>query len=559
MERATGLPARRGRQLWGFFTKGGYDVVQLEVRVPALETHAFGVGVDRLSGSVRGRAVKPNPEKAPTHGGDLYFDVSRVSSMSDLQTALGISIGASYGAFGAGISGRFSFMETSQVHTSALFITVLATMTQAYDTIADCELTDGAAKQVDNPSVFAARYGDMFCRAVKKGGIFLGLLQVNTVDSKQARDIEAELKGSYGFFSANAEAKFSDVLKTQEVQSYFRIYQEGGPAPKIQDPTDPIELLRNANAWLQAMGSPDSNWGRAYEWTLAPLEIAEGPLPPNAAEIENAQDVLLYCAGERLSLLEDLNGLRWHLDNPDIFDWSKSAVTPKDIADAAVRVQLDLGTVKRAASNAINHPGDAVFPAEWASRQDPPESYRSQPLPSPMPPIIKKPSSGPVFDLAGVWIESVSGRPGPVITLDGAALTIDMSTLGRPTAHGTVVDANHITAKFPDGDRSYVGTLRGSGVIFWNNDTAWIKVGASIETVLDLNGTWGGGSRIQVKDCVVTVDMSIADRPSGHGAVIAPDTILVYFPDASESFIGKLVPPGTIEWSNHTGWAKTGS
>ena len=296
-------------------------MVQLEMRVPALETHNFGVGVQRLSGSVRGLAVKPEDKAGPAQGGDLYFEVSRVSTMRDLQTALGISVEASYGAFGAGISGRFSFMETSKLHQSSLFMSVVATVTHASRSITDCELTDDASRQVDNPEIFATRYGDMFCRAVRTGGIFLGLLQVETVDSSQAREIEAKLKGSYGFFSAAAEAKFSEVLSNEDLRSYFRIYQEGGPAPVIRDPNNPLELLGHASAWLQALGSQTSTWGKAYEWTLAPMEIAEGPLPPNGADLQHAQDVLLFCASERLDLLEDLHDLQWHLDRQEIFDW----------------------------------------------------------------------------------------------------------------------------------------------------------------------------------------------------------------------------------------------
>ena len=150
----------------------------------------------------------------------------------------------------------------------------------------------------------------------------------------------------------------------------------------------------------------------------------------------------------------------------------------------------------------------------------------------------------------------MTGRPGPIITLNGGAITFDTTAVGRPNAHGTVIDSSHVSMNHPDG-ASFLGTLLLPGIILWSNDTAWTKVGISLDTVLDLNGHWAGGSSlIQTIGCIVTIDRTSAGLQPARGAIIAPDTITVYFPDGAQSFLGQLNPPDLIAWSNNTAWKK---
>jgi fibronectin-binding autotransporter adhesin len=77
-----------------------------------------------------------------------------------------------------------------------------------------------------------------------------------------------------------------------------------------------------------------------------------------------------------------------------------------------------------------------------------------------------------VFDLAGRYLPT----PSPVISVNGTAITVDMSALGRPTATGTVLDASTIRVTFPD-----TGTLTGQLLpdpdrIMWSNNSVWTKV-----------------------------------------------------------------------------------
>jgi hypothetical protein len=145
------------------------------------------------------------------------------------------------------------------------------------------------------------------------------------------------------------------------------MYHEGGPVGlKINDPTDPMELLRNANLFLESFQNTPDQVATPYEATLAPVTIARGPLPLNDADIAHAQDVLVFCAKRRSALLDQLNLLQFILDHPAKFDFSNGA-SAANIQQAAVDTQVDLDLIASCASAAINRPAQALFPADFAA------------------------------------------------------------------------------------------------------------------------------------------------------------------------------------------------
>lgn len=92
-----------------------------------------------------------------------------------------------------------------------------------------------------------------------------------------------------------------------------------------------------------------------------------------------------------------------------------------------------------------------------------------------------------------------------------------------------------------------------------NYDVNWSILEGDIATVFDLAGSWAAGGKpgpkISRSGNALTVDMSAYARPLGHGSVVDAGDITVTFSDDA-TFTGRLVPPGTIAWSNQTSWTK---
>lgn len=89
----------------------------------------------------------------------------------------------------------------------------------------------------------------------------------------------------------------------------------------------------------------------------------------------------------------------------------------------------------------------------------------------------KVPPIQTVIDLNGGWMSG--GVLGPIITMHGNSISVDMSALKRPTAAGTVIDGSNISVTFPD-DRTYSGVLQPPGTIRWSNNSTWTKFDKSV-------------------------------------------------------------------------------
>lgn len=538
------------------------------IQLPHVAGFDFGVGVERLTGSPMNQVVEPTPSPPlMAGGGEQSFDVTRIVSTRDLQESLGLSIEASYGCatFGAGASARFGFEQKSQVHESALFMCVTATVHHA-DLSIDTAVLTRAARDVADSGVFATRYGDMFCRAQKRGGLFVGLIRVETRSSSDASAIEGELKGSYGLFSAEAKINVRRALEEYHASAYCSIYAEGGPNLRIDDPTDPAALLDQANIWKEAMYADPERYSRPYLWILSANTIAEGPLPPNAADIEHCQDVLQFCARERIVLLDQLNELTWTYQNRDRFDWT-GAAPQEDFREAARLTQADLETVASCASSALNSPTDAEYPAPFATARGAayPSGHRPEPYPTERP-GQERPRPTHRWELSDL------GAPGTAAVESGvavnrrsaSALDVWWTAADSSGLHGMRGQDGHPWAPFElegvyevEHAASRVAPITG-GSGFGQSNVAHVTAGQILQVSWwreDSPDTWYQGLHIMDagQRCALTARLACAGNPDNYvflwvtpDGSIARNDPLMYHPDPGPW------PPNVTLWEPGT-------
>ncbi|MEW9516107.1 hypothetical protein [Streptomyces tubercidicus] len=343
-----------------------------QISVPMVKGYDFGVGADLSSGSPMARAIDGERSGVEgAHGTTVSFELRRTQTTAELEETLGINVEASLGcaAFGSGMSARFSFAKSSKIQSSSLFMALVARVGLEFLSIDEPTLTPDAEKLVDNQPQFAQRFGNMFVRGVTRGGLFLGVLRIETSGSDEAQDISAALQGTYGLFSAEAEANMSKVQRDHQSEISYLMYHEGGPTDlQVGDPNDPLQLLRNANLFLDSFQSRPEEVSVAYDATLAPITIARGPLPPNAADIEHAQDVIQFCARRRSALLDQLNLLQHITDQPSRYVFSDEGQNAAIIA-AASATASDLDLIAACASRAMGNPSKAKMPVDFAAEQ----------------------------------------------------------------------------------------------------------------------------------------------------------------------------------------------
>jgi hypothetical protein len=393
-----------------------------QIKVPYREGYDFGMGADLLSGGPLAKAAEGTPVGVGQAGGSkVQFTVARVHTTSDLEQALGLHVDASYGcaAFGAGVSARFDFAESASVHTSSLFMTVAVTVSLEFLQLATPALTADAASLVDRPDLFAGRYGNVFVRGVARGGVFVGVLRVDTRSSSDAESISSDLHGSYGLFSGDAATKFQKALQQYSSEVYVQMYHEGGPVDLvITNPEDPLELLRNADRFLASFQSDPGAVAVPYEVTLAPMSIALGPPPLNYADIQHAQDVLVFCAHRRSALLDELNLMQFIADNASRYDFP-AGVSPGQIQAVVAGFQSDLDVIAQCASSAINSPATAAMPAAFAAAQG--TSFPQGMMPAVMP-VPKADRPPPTAVVIPNWDSERAVLEGGVVPATGVVI-----------------------------------------------------------------------------------------------------------------------------------------
>ena len=341
----------------------------VQVTVPYQPGYDYGKGADLATGSPMGHVVDGSFSGVDDATGAVStFDIRRIHSTAELEKALSISVEASGGCGCFSASGRFDFAQSSKIQSNSLFLCISARVTLPFHGIDQPKLSPTAAAIMNDPELFASRYGNMFVSGVGRGGMFMSVLQIDTASSEEAQSISMELSGSYGLFSAEAKMKMSSLEKHFHEDIRVTVYHEGGPVNLLMgDFTDPSQMYELLRQWLNAFQNDPSANAVPYFVTLAPITIADGPVPPNAAQIQKTQDVLKLCARERSVCMDQMNLMEYIVQNPGRFAFS-GATTLASVVSAFKGYESDLDVLADAASAAIKDPTQAAFPVEFAAK-----------------------------------------------------------------------------------------------------------------------------------------------------------------------------------------------
>lgn len=92
-----------------------------------------------------------------------------------------------------------------------------------------------------------------------------------------------------------------------------------------------------------------------YTALLLPWAIANGPNPPNAADLEHQNDVLKTCAKLRSQVIDRLNILEYLIDPRHTSEFIMAAGDPARLATLHSAISNDYDIIQSAASYAINN------------------------------------------------------------------------------------------------------------------------------------------------------------------------------------------------------------
>jgi hypothetical protein len=334
------------------------------LNVPYQEGHDFGIGVDSVTGDALQKGIVGEISTVEgASGGSGSFKLIKINNTSDLETHLGISADLSIGVGLFSASARFDYAKDSKVHSESINLLITCTKEFGFRQIDKPTLDAEAAELLANGNVglFVERYGDYFVRGIKSGGQFFGTIRIETSSEKDRKEVEANLSASYGLFaSGNVSTKFSEVLDKTKSQTTVQLYYEGGDVQiKPQTITD---LITASNQWSDSV----ENKQKPYSVQIVPWTIANGPQPPNKADLEHQKDVLLLCAKLRSKCIDKLNVLDYILDIKHQSEYNLPLEKQKELQDSYACCQEEMDIIAKTASYAINHAADAMEPVTYA-------------------------------------------------------------------------------------------------------------------------------------------------------------------------------------------------
>jgi hypothetical protein len=324
----------------------------------------FGVGVDSATGGRRqfGATGAPQKMQAGITGGDGSFSLLKIEDTHDLETHLGISAEASGGVGLFSASARFDFARNTKVQSSSIMLLMTCTKSFGFTQILKPELDVSAGPLVANgqADLFTQRYGDCFVAGVESGGQFFGMIKIDVASETDSTKISAALSGSYGTFSGKVSTDLSEAVKNTHSQVSATLYYQGGNVTTtVRSPDD---LFAAKDEWERSVRDA----AEPYAVLLLPWIIANGPNPPNTADLLKQKDVLIACSRLRSQAMDRLNLLEYMTDPMHMNDFRMQPGDADRLSKLHAGVSLDVDMIQEAASFAINNAKQAVEPETYA-------------------------------------------------------------------------------------------------------------------------------------------------------------------------------------------------
>ncbi|WP_437476292.1 hypothetical protein WME75_26060 [Sorangium sp. So ce1014] len=207
-------------------SSAGAAVAELDYNLAQL-----GKGYDAIQDQVKGECVEyrsADPIEGAT-GQKVIFSLDLVESSKEISRKLGVSAGAS-ARFGLGsVDVKAQYVEEHQVSQNNIYAFVSVRILNPASAVKGARLSDSARSTLAvNPERFRERCGDKFIAATQNGGVFYGILEVETSNEQEKQSIAIAISGASLTFSASGSVNndFRKAISNKQVHVWT--YQEGG-------------------------------------------------------------------------------------------------------------------------------------------------------------------------------------------------------------------------------------------------------------------------------------------------------------------------------------------
>jgi hypothetical protein len=259
------------------------EVSGIAERVSLPTRAVVGQGFSRIGGSARGFAFNPKSTRVTTTTENaITYDFKFVDSADELARALKLDARASYSGFTGGVSASMSLFQSADFSSTNAYGVAKITVVTGTQAIQPFILSDEALKKLTNElgtQDFISTYGDAFLQQLVLGAELCALIEFSSMSEKERRELQVDISGSYGGFSA--ESSFRDSMQKLSKKRNVRVlYSQTGAATgrkleertKEKDTPSGKENVRYAETGGVLAMSPEEFVGRVREF---PTEARE--------------------------------------------------------------------------------------------------------------------------------------------------------------------------------------------------------------------------------------------------------------------------------------------
>jgi hypothetical protein len=201
---------------------------------------SYGFGYNALSQDVRGQSIDvtkgaSDPHTNNTNNPNRIHTVSKyVESNQELAKALDVSLTASLGIPGIGLSAKGKFISETNFSQHSLYFVVRITVTNTTKILNQPEVLPAAMRLLEYNGVdhFCRSYGQEFISGLVMGGEYFACLEIAATQNQDRKTIMAEIGVDIPIFNAMGGGKVSGSKRWEELNKKYAVnlisYQAGG-------------------------------------------------------------------------------------------------------------------------------------------------------------------------------------------------------------------------------------------------------------------------------------------------------------------------------------------
>ena len=209
---------------------GGVNTGQ-SLEVPAPPEAVLGHGFDSLSGLTRGACVdRRHGGRIESGGASSVTQVFYARSKEEIMRQIGFSGGASFGIFGLGVNLGFEALDRDAQRSTTTFAVIRIQIEAPSETLQDYRLAKHAVETLrrEGTGKFYEKCGDGFVAAIRQGGLFLGIVALDTVANEDVKRLSGSAGVSFLGFGVEGEANYETRNYLERHRARYYIVQNGG-------------------------------------------------------------------------------------------------------------------------------------------------------------------------------------------------------------------------------------------------------------------------------------------------------------------------------------------